>query len=176
MFTSPSQSADSHLLHLVHYSRSACRDLLHQSSTVGGVACIAILILRVPIIQLNLVDLIVLRQKGVVCVPLDLVWAVECGPVILGDWCIQLVPPWQVRVGNPGATIANQVCVVCLNGTDAILAVIPAQDNRREQHQAQERTQTDNTAEVGYMVQACAKVQPVVARNGACEQSQPASN
>jgi len=174
MFTSPSQSADSHLLYLVHYSCSAGRDLIHQSSTIGGAACIAIL--RVAIIQPNLVDLVVLRQKGVVCVPLDLVWAVECGPVIFGDWCIQLVPPWQVRVGNPGATIANQVCVVCLNSTDAILAVIPAQDNRREQHQAQERTQTDNTAEVGYMVQACAKVQPVVARNGACEQSQPASN
>lgn len=128
MFTSPSQSADSHLLHLVYYSSSACRDLVHQSSAIGGAAGIAIL--RVTIIHANLVDLIVLRQKGVVCVPLDLVWAVECGPVILGDWCIQLVPPWQVRVGNPGATIADQVCVVCLNSSDAILTVIPAQKDR----------------------------------------------
>ena len=131
MLTSPalSQLADSHLLYLVHYSCSAGRDLVHQSSTIGGAACIAILRVTI-IIQANLVDLIVLRQKGVVCVPLDLVWAVECGPVIFGDWCIQLVPPWQVRVGNPGATIADQVCVVRLNSTDAVLTVIPAQKDR----------------------------------------------
>lgn len=116
--------ANSHLLDLIHDCSSTSCQLIHHAATICR--CIGCPILCLAVLKSNLVDLTVLRQERVVCVPLDLIRGVEGGSVISGDGCIELISSGQIRVGNPGAAIANQVCVISLNGSNAILAIIPA--------------------------------------------------